>query len=58
MPGTGRVDAARALGRRGEIPREDVALTLLECLAEPATVRVAFDLLEGEQPVRDALRAL
>ena len=58
VPGTGRVDAARALGRRGDIPREDVALTLLECLREPATIRVAFDLLEGEEPVREALRAL
>src|SRR5918996_1840420 len=31
-PGTGRVDAARALGRYGEVPRDDVALTLFECL--------------------------
>src|SRR4051794_11279493 len=31
-PGTGRVDAAPVLARWGEIPREDVALVLYECL--------------------------
>ena len=31
-PGTGTVDAARALGRRGEITRDDTALALLETL--------------------------
>src|SRR5215217_8527645 len=45
-PGTGRVDAARALGRRGSITRDDTALVLLEALHEPATIRVAFDVLE------------
>jgi uncharacterized protein YbjT (DUF2867 family) len=57
-PGTGRVDAARALGRRGEITREDTALTLLGALLEPRTIRVAFDVLEGPTPVREALAAL
>ena len=57
-PGTGRVDAARTLGRRGEITREDVALTLLECLQQPGTIRVAFDVLQGPTPVAEALRAL
>jgi len=57
-PGSGRIDAARALARRGEIPRDDVALTLLECLLEDGTIRVAFDVLEGPTPVREALRGL
>jgi uncharacterized protein YbjT (DUF2867 family) len=57
-PGTGRVDAARALGRRGEITRDDVALTLLEALLQDGTIRVAFDVLEGPTPVAAALRAL
>jgi uncharacterized protein YbjT (DUF2867 family) len=57
-PGTGRVDAARALGRRGEITREDTAHTLLEALQAPNTIRVAFDVLEGPTPVREALAAL
>ncbi len=57
-PGTGRVDAARALGRRGEITREDTALTLLETLELPSTIGVAFDVLEGPTPVAEALRGL
>ena len=57
-PGTGRIDAARALGRRGEITRDDVALTLLEALEQPAAIRVAFDVLEGSTPVAVALRDL
>jgi uncharacterized protein YbjT (DUF2867 family) len=57
-PGTGRIDAARALGRRGEITREDTAHTLLETLQAPNTVRVAFDVLEGDTPVREAVAAL
>ena len=57
-PGTGRVDAARALGRRSEITREDTALTLLETLELPSTIGVAFDVLEGPTPVAEALRGL
>src|SRR5688572_19506377 len=34
-PGRGTVDAARALGRRGEITRDDAALVLLEALERP-----------------------
>jgi uncharacterized protein YbjT (DUF2867 family) len=57
-PGTGRIDAARALGRRGEITREDTALSVLEALQAPNTIRVAFEVLEGATPVREALAAL
>src|SRR5215211_8238899 len=44
-PGTGRVDAARALGRGGDVPREDVAAVIVECLDQPSTIRVGFELL-------------
>jgi uncharacterized protein YbjT (DUF2867 family) len=57
-PGSGRVDAARALGRYGEVPRDDVALTLFECLRAPNTIGVLFELLEGSTPVAEAVRAL
>ena len=57
-PGTGRIDAARAVARRGEITREDVALVMLEALQQDATIRVAFDVLEGPTPVAQALRSL
>lgn len=56
--GTGRVDAARALGRRGQIPREDVAAVVVACLGEPGTIRVGFDLLAGDTPIPEAVRAL
>jgi uncharacterized protein YbjT (DUF2867 family) len=57
-PGAGTVDAARALGRSGEITRDDTALVLLEALQRPNTIRVAFDVLEGPTPVAHALDAL
>lgn len=57
-PGSGLVDIASSLGRSGEIPREDVGLTVLECLLEPATIGKTFELLEGDTPVVEALRGL
>jgi uncharacterized protein YbjT (DUF2867 family) len=57
-PGTGLVDAAADLGRYGNIPRDDVAGTLVGCLDQPGTIGKAFDLLEGETPLADALAAL
>src|SRR5215210_6986050 len=56
--GTGKVDAALALGRRGEITREDTALVIREALHRPNTIHVAFDVLEGQTPVGVALDAL
>src|SRR5215218_4344994 len=57
-PGTGRVDAARALGRGGDVPREDVAAVIVECLDQPSTIRVGFELLGGDTPIPEAVRAL
>ena len=57
-PGTGTVDAARALGRRGEITRDDTALVLAEVLERPGLARVAFDVLAGPTPVGEALDTL
>ena len=57
-PGTGRVEVAPALGRRGTVTRDDVAAVLVGCLDEPRTVRAAFDLLQGETPIAQALAAL
>jgi uncharacterized protein YbjT (DUF2867 family) len=58
VPGTGLVDAAPRLGRFGEIPRDDVALVLLECLDAPNTVGVQFELLAGDTPAAEAVRSL
>jgi nucleoside-diphosphate-sugar epimerase len=57
-PGTGFVEVAPRLDRGGEIPRDDVALVLLETLDAPNTIGVTFELLAGETPVREAVRAL
>jgi uncharacterized protein YbjT (DUF2867 family) len=57
-PGTNLIAAAADLGRYGQVPRDDVAATLLGCLDEPATVGKAFDLLEGETPIAEALARL
>src|SRR3954452_13840857 len=57
-PGTDLVAAAPALSRYGQIPRDDVAATLVACLDEPNTIGESFDLLSGETPIREALAAL
>src|SRR5918995_183949 len=56
--GTGRIEAAESLGRRGEIPRDDVAATLVAVLDEPATVGRTFEVLGGEEEIAAALRTL
>ena len=57
-PGPGRVDVSTTMGRRADVPRDDVALVLFECLQAPNTIRVAFELFEGDVPAREAVRAL
>ena len=57
-PGTGLIEAAPRLERGGEIPRDDVAATLLACLDDPTTIGREFDLLAGEIPIAEALAAL
>ncbi len=56
--GTGLVEAAESLGRRGEIPREDVAAAFALALESPNTVGKTFELLSGEMPIREALERL
>jgi uncharacterized protein YbjT (DUF2867 family) len=57
-PGAGMVDAAPALGRYGEITRDDTALVLAEVLEAPNTIGVAFEVLAGTTPAAEAVRAL
>jgi uncharacterized protein YbjT (DUF2867 family) len=54
-PGTGTVDLAPRLGRRGEIPRDDVALVLYHCLFAGNTVHGSFELLSGSEPAESAV---
>ena len=55
--GTGLVQAGRDVDY-GEIPRADVAATLLAALQTPTTVGRQFNLVGGDQPISQALAAL
>lgn len=53
--GTGRIEAARSLGRRGEISRDDVARTFADVLEMRNTYGKTFEVLAGDTPIREAL---
>ena len=56
-PGTGLVKVGTDL-ERGEIPREDVAATLLAVLETPSAIGETFELVSGDTPIEEAIRAL
>jgi uncharacterized protein YbjT (DUF2867 family) len=56
-PGTGRIRAGTDIGY-GEVTRDDVAATLAAVLGARNTIGKAFDLLGGDTPVEEAVRAL
>ena len=56
--GTGTVEAAPSLGRRGEIPREDVARTLVVTLEKENTFGKTVEVLSGDTPIEEALTDL
>ncbi|WP_059104952.1 SDR family oxidoreductase [Shouchella shacheensis] len=53
--GTGLVQAAVDL-ERGEIPREDVATTILAALSDNSTIGKSFDLTSGKTPIAEAIK--
>jgi uncharacterized protein YbjT (DUF2867 family) len=55
--GSGTVEAGESLDY-GSIPRDDVALVIAECLIAQNTIDKGFDLIGGDKPVADAVRAL
>jgi nucleoside-diphosphate-sugar epimerase len=55
-PGTGRVRLEH-ITERGQVPRDDVAAVLLALLDDPKD-GVVVELLSGDTPVADAVRAL
>jgi uncharacterized protein YbjT (DUF2867 family) len=57
-PGTGRIDAAPSLGRRGEISREDVAAIFAATLEAENTVGKTFETLSGDTPIREAIAGI
>jgi nucleoside-diphosphate-sugar epimerase len=56
-PAKGRVAAGRVSLGEG-ISREDVAAVVMECLVNPGTVGLAFDVVGGETPIREAIQAV
>ena len=56
--GTGRIDASTELGRRKEIPREDVARAIVVALEQRNTVGKTFEVFAGDTPVEEALESL
>jgi uncharacterized protein YbjT (DUF2867 family) len=56
-PGTGRIRAGLEIGA-GEVTRDDVAATLLAVLGADNTIGKTFDLIQGEAPIEEAVRAL
>jgi uncharacterized protein YbjT (DUF2867 family) len=57
-PDTGLVEVGMPLDHSGQIPRDDVAATLLACLDEPGMVGLTFDLIGGETPIAEAIASL
>ncbi len=56
--GTGTVEAAPSLGKRGEIPREDVARAIVATLEKENTFSKTFEVLSGDTPIEEALDSL
>lgn len=56
-PGLGSIAAAESLVE-GQVPREDVATTVVEAIDEVNTYKRGFDLLTGNTPIQEALKAL
>ncbi len=60
-PGTGKVELAERIeteGRTLQIPREDVAAVVLECLKNETTTNKDFDVTSGSASIADALKKI
>jgi uncharacterized protein YbjT (DUF2867 family) len=56
-PGTGKISAGESI-EGTTIPREDVARIIFESLDESNTYKRSFDVVSGDTPIPDALKAL
>jgi uncharacterized protein YbjT (DUF2867 family) len=56
-PGTGKVRADVAVPY-GEVPRDDVAATLVELIEQPAVSRIIIELTQGDTSIAEAVRRL
>ena len=56
--GTGSIEAAQSLGRRGQISRDDVARTFADALEMRNTYGKTFEILAGDTLIREALERI
>jgi uncharacterized protein YbjT (DUF2867 family) len=56
-PGSGKVRADVAIPY-GDVPRDDVAATIVELVEQPAVNRIIIELTQGETPIAGAIRRL
>ena len=56
-PGTGKVQLGERL-EYGQVTRDDVAAVIAECLTADNSIGKAFDLLNGDTPVAEAIASL
>ncbi|WP_425637856.1 SDR family oxidoreductase [Algoriphagus yeomjeoni] len=56
--GTGKIEAAESLSKRGKISREDVAKTLIAVLESDTAPDTYFEMIAGEDKINDALEQL
>jgi uncharacterized protein YbjT (DUF2867 family) len=56
-PGIGKIKAGE-LSEYGAVPREDVARTVIESLKSTTTHHLGFDLLSGDNSVKEAIKNL
>ncbi len=57
-PATGRIEAGESLDKKGEISRENVALTLLDVLSSDVAANSTFEILDGDNPIVEEITAL
>ncbi|WP_421807264.1 SDR family oxidoreductase [Flagellimonas sp.] len=56
--GTGNIKLAEKMNERGEIPRWDVARTLVKSLEDDIAKNKAFEILKGKTKIEDALKTI
>jgi len=54
--GTGKIELEKKLGKQGEIPRQDVARTLVKSLDTEVAKNQAFEILSGSRKIEDAVQ--
>lgn len=56
--GKGKIEWAPKLNKHGEIPRADVAATLVFALGDSVAKNKTFEILKGDQPIEKAIAAI